>query len=110
MTQAELANFAGVKPVQETYPINEKLTQETYPISKKPIRKTAQAILDFLMQNPHATRTQVAVAVGKTEDTVKFHIGNLQKSGIIERVGSNKNGHWKIVLPSDHCPVELTIQ
>ena len=111
MTQAELANFAGVKPVQETYPINEKLTQETYPInekltqetypiSKKPIRKTAQAILDFLMQNPYATRTQVAVAVGKTEDTVKFHIGNLQKSGIIERVGSNKNGHWKIVLPS----------
>ena len=101
MTQTELAAFAGIKTSQETYPINAEITQETYPINKRPVGKTAQAILDVLVQNPYATRMQIAVAVGKTEDTVKFHIGNLQKSGIIERVGSNKNGHWKIVIPSN---------
>lgn len=112
MTQVELANFAGIKPVQETYPTNEKHTQEmgnlpkkptqeTYPrngqIAKKPVGKTAQLIIDLLIQNPSATRAEIARSVGKAEDTVKLHLKNLQNAGIIERVGATKNGYWRIL-------------
>ena len=87
----------------ETYPRNlpKKPTQETYPrneqIAKKPVGKTAQLIIDLLIQNPSATRAEIARSVGKAEDTVKLHLKNLQNAGIIERVGATKNGYWRIL-------------
>lgn len=111
MTQAELAEFAGVKPTQETYPRNEKPTQETENLPKKPtqeigsnkpggsksVGKTAQLIIDTLIQNPTATRAEIAKNIGKAEDTVKLHLKNLQDAGIIERVGATKNGYWRVL-------------
>ncbi len=92
----------NAEPTQKTYPINAEPTQKTYPINSvqrtKPIGKTAQEVLDILVSMPHANRAEIANAIGKSEDTVKLHIGNLQKKGIIERVGSNKNGYWKVLI------------
>lgn len=92
----------NAEPTQKTYPTNAKPTQKTYPINSvqrtKPIGKTAQEVLDILVSMPHVNRAEIANAIGKSEDTVKLHIGNLQKKGIIERVGSNKNGYWKVLI------------
>ena len=89
------------KTTQKTYPINQETTQKTYPINsetRKPIGKTAQAILDILVSKPHVKRAEIALLIDKSEDTVKLHISNLQKKGIIKRVGSNKSGYWKVLV------------
>ena len=36
------------------------------------------------------------VGIGKT--AIQNNISYLRKNGIIERVGSNKNGYWKVLL------------
>ena len=89
------------KTPRKTYPINQETTRKTYPINsetRKPIGKTAQAILDILVSKPHVKRAEIALLIDKSEDTVKLHISNLQKKGIIKRVGSNKSGYWKVLV------------
>lgn len=90
------------KTTRKTYLINQKPTQKNYPINsdqeRKPIGRTAQAILDVLVQHPHSNKAEIAQLIGKSEDTVKLHIGNLLKKGIIERVGANKNGYWRVLI------------
>ena len=39
--------------------------------------------------------------IGVSEATVKRRLGELKKSGLVIRVGSNKNGHWEIVGKED---------
>ena len=35
--------------------------------------------------------------LNKGDATIKEHLSNLKKAGILKRVGSNKSGHWMIV-------------
>ena len=49
-----------------------------------------------LKQNPGANYSELAEKTGYSAATIKRHIQELKKLGIIERVGSNKTGHWKI--------------
>ena len=35
--------------------------------------------------------------IGVSEATIKRRLGELKKSGLIVRVGSNKNGHWEVL-------------
>lgn len=42
-------------------------------------------------------KAQIAVELGKTEMTVQRAIKRLTELGLIERVGSNKSGYWKVV-------------
>ena len=41
---------------------------------------------------------EYAAKLGVSEATVKRRLGELKKDGVIVRVGSNKNGHWEIVV------------
>ena len=35
--------------------------------------------------------------IGVSEATIKRRLGELKKSGLIVRVGANKNGHWEVL-------------
>lgn len=39
---------------------------------------------------------EMSEALGLTRDGISYNIKKLKDSGIIERVGSTKNGIWKI--------------
>lgn len=54
-------------------------------------------ILQQLRQNPKANYTQLAEKTGYSTATIKRHIQELKKSGVIERIGSDKTGYWKII-------------
>lgn len=90
------------KNTQKTYPDNDNHTQKTYPDNdkhtQKKIGKTAQAILDELVADPHLTRTRLAEIVGKSEDTVKLHLSKLQARGILLRIGPDNGGFWKVLI------------
>lgn len=53
-------------------------------------------ILNCLKQNPKAKYIELAVETGYSPSTIKRHIQELKKLGLVERIGSDKTGHWKI--------------
>lgn len=66
---------------------------EKYGIYLSPIR---QMIVDEIRNNPNITQKELAKLIGKSSTTVANHIAFLKENGIIERVGSNKTGWWKV--------------
>jgi len=54
-------------------------------------------ILHYLKQSPKANYAELAEKTGYSAATIKRHIQELKKLGLIERIGSDKTGHWKII-------------
>lgn len=114
MDRAALENFANSKrPAPEyrpedeiklsgTNPITQKTAQKNHPenekTAQKKIGKTAQNIIDILVSNPHCTRAELCTTLSKSDGTIKEHLANLQERGIIQRVGSDKGGYWKVLI------------
>ena len=57
---------------------------------------TPDAILSLLSSNPEFTRQQLASIIGKDVRTIARALATLQQAGKVERIGSNKTGHWKV--------------
>ena len=53
-------------------------------------------ILAYLSKNPNANYNVLAEKTGYSTATIKRHIQELKKLGLLERVGSDKIGHWEI--------------
>jgi predicted transcriptional regulator len=53
-------------------------------------------ILQQLRQKQNANYTELAEKTGYSTATIKRHIQELKKLGLIERIGSDKIGYWKI--------------
>jgi Fic family protein len=54
-------------------------------------------ILTLVRANPKATAQKMAFALGVTDKTIKRHLKALREQGRIQRVGSDKAGHWEII-------------
>ena len=61
------------------------------------INKTEKAVLGLLISNPEMTAEEIAIEVGVTKRTIERTLVSLKKKGLIERIGSNKNGSWAVV-------------
>lgn len=56
-----------------------------------------RAILNYLSNNPAATRHDVAENVeGLSFASTKYQVSQLKKLGYLDRVGSDKTGHWVV--------------
>jgi len=64
-----------------------------------PLNKTQNAIIAALRKDKTATYDVLAAAVCVSTATVKRHLKRLQELGMIERVGSKKDGHWIVKQP-----------
>lgn len=53
-------------------------------------------IINIMRNNPHATLQEIAEKLEVSLRTVKSTVKALQDSGRVERVGSKKNGSWKV--------------
>jgi len=54
-------------------------------------------ILHCIKQNPKAKYIEIANETGYSVSTIKRHIQELKKRGLLERIGSDKTGYWKII-------------
>ena len=54
-------------------------------------------ILEEIETNSNVTRKELANLLNLSEATIKRKLSNLKKCNIIERVGSDKKGFWKIL-------------
>lgn len=91
------------KLTRKIHPENEEFTQIIHPetsgkLTQKKIGKTAQAIIDAIVADSKITRKGLADKIGKSEDTIKYHLASLQEKQIIAHVGSDKGGYWKVLF------------
>jgi len=63
----------------------------------KTTQKTAQKILSILRHKPSASRKELALEVGITEDGIKYQLARMQQKGSIKRIGPDKGGYWEVV-------------
>ncbi len=80
---------SAVKTVNET--VNE-IVNETVKVST-----TQEKILQLLHENENITYEEMAEKMGISRATVGRHISILKKTGVLKRVGEDKNGSWLII-------------
>jgi len=61
------------------------------------LNKSEQLVLDILQIHPEYTRADLAASISKTTRTVQRILNSLRDKKVIERVGSDKTGYWKIL-------------
>ena len=79
--------------------VNSEATESTTP--KTTPKTTRNALIAYIMEHPEATREDMATALNLTIDGIKYHIGKLQKDGVLNRVDGRKEGYWEIVNPEE---------
>lgn len=80
--------------VKEMVKTTQETTQET---TRETTQETTQEkILNLIRKDNTITQTEMAKVLGITRDGISYNIRILRKKGILERIGSTKNGIWKI--------------
>ena len=49
-----------------------------------------------MIENPTVSAAQIASRIGISINGVQYHIKKLKAKGVIERVGSDRGGYWKV--------------
>ena len=60
-------------------------------------KTTQEKIINLIKKNPAITQVELAKILNLTRDGISYNIKILKEKGIIERVGSTKNGIWKLL-------------
>ena len=53
--------------------------------------------LQILRKSKGLTQEELAEIIGITKKSITANMKKLQDSGLIKRIGANKNGHWQVV-------------
>lgn len=61
------------------------------------LNQTEKKIIQLLSENPSVTSTRLAELLGLHRATVMRNLNRLKEKGLLERVGSDKTGYWKII-------------
>lgn len=62
------------------------------------LNATEEEILNLINREKYITQLELAKLMALSESCIYKNLKNLKAKGIIERVGSNKNGYWKILI------------
>ena len=60
------------------------------------LRKVYIEIIEIISKNNYITQEEIAGELNKTRNSIYRNIKTLKDMGILERLGSKKNGYWKI--------------
>ena len=81
----------------ETTPILPQYYPETTPKLPQYYPENISKLISTIQENPSITIDKLADILGLTKDGVRWNIRNLQKNGVMRRVGSNRSGYWEII-------------
>ena len=79
-----------------SYEREEVLSRKRSALEKNILTKNQKSVYDYLSSNPDSSLQNVADSVGLSLGGVKKICAKLQEYGILERVGSKKDGKWLI--------------
>lgn len=60
------------------------------------ISKKRDEILYLIGKNPRITINRLAEETGLSVAGVRYHLNNMKKQGVLERIGADKGGCWKV--------------
>lgn len=72
----------------------EKITQKT--TQKIKLNNNQLKIIKLIKEDPKITRNELADILNITSDGVKYNLKKLVDNEIIERIGPDNGGYWKI--------------
>lgn len=61
------------------------------------MNKTEKAVIDLLIIDNTKNAGELAEGIGVTKRTVERAFVSLQKKGLIERIGSRRDGVWSVI-------------
>lgn len=61
------------------------------------LTQTQKDILNLIKENPCITQNEIASKLNIARETVNRNMKKLQQEKIIQRLGADKNGSWKIL-------------
>lgn len=68
------------------------------------ITPMAWSVLSCIIESPNATSEAIGTTLGISGRMVRTYISTLKELNIIERVGSNKAGYWKLLTAKEDEP------
>lgn len=85
-----MIKFSG--PEDRIIRVTDRVTNR---VSEK-VTDKEKRVLELIIEDPGYTTTQIAEKMSVTRKTVSGYIRSLKEKGIIERIGSDRRGYWKI--------------
>jgi ATP-dependent DNA helicase RecG len=73
----------------------EKLTENDSRLTEK-LTENAEKIIEMIKNNPNITINELSDTLTVSRTTIINNINKLKKQGIIERIGPDKGGYWKV--------------
>jgi len=58
--------------------------------------KTSIILIELIRKKPNASLNELAEHLRLTMDGVRYHLKNLKQKGVLKRIGSSREGYWKI--------------
>ena len=75
--------------------------QKRFKVDRNKMRTTMEStqdkILYLIKENLRITQTMMSNELGFARSTISSNIQKMKEQGIIERIGSDRNGYWKIL-------------
>ena len=62
------------------------------------LSKSQKKIIKEIKNNPSITSEELSKIVGITADNIRVNISKLKTKGLLERIGPDKGGHWKVIV------------
>ena len=87
--------FKIIVPLNESYSFD---SLEPEKRESEPQNEPLKSVLEVVRRNPYLSKEQIAAEIGKSRATVTRALSKLQNDGMIQRVGADKNGYWKIIV------------
>ena len=93
----------GSQMTREQFANGSQITRESFNnsdvVPKKKVSKEAvkASIVSYLRNNPKATYQEIGDEVEIKKTTVFKYLSELVEAGIIERIGNNRSGYWKVL-------------
>ncbi|GHT67096.1 hypothetical protein AGMMS50239_29670 [Bacteroidia bacterium] len=61
------------------------------------LSKNQQLIINEIINNPYITSENLSSIIGIRADKIRVNISKLKTLGLIERIGPDKGGSWKVL-------------
>lgn len=60
------------------------------------LNETQKKIIELMRQDSRITIPRISEIIGISKRNIEANISDLKKKGIVERIGSRKNGYWEV--------------
>ena len=83
------------RPDLQKKSIRERLENDE--TTQKTVEKTVEKILVLIGENKNITQDEISKQTGLSRRGVEWNLKMLKEKGVIERIGPDKGGYWKII-------------